>query len=379
MYCIREDYTSRSEGCYDPEINITDNCQDQVYATASRLVQEHGYTSVLDIGCGRGFKLMKYFRDLKTLGLDLPPTVEWLQSEYPDREWKTILLDSMPPQGYDLVICADAIEHISNPDLLIEFIKKSKPKKIVISTPDRDIIQELFYPWYLSRDPEWKDFNGPPFNGCHLREWSFAEFEQYISQYFTIEEHFHAPKGEACQCIVADPVIDLLGKWLGHRSTTTVDGKGLAYLPESGDDTTYRKAAEFLNDGPVEDWGCGTCYAKQFFTQPYTGIDGTADYADIVADLRRYQSNTHGILIRHVLEHNFEWELILRNAIVSAKKLVLIVFTPFTEKTGPKNFHSIGVPNISFCKEDLTQWFPKFTEEIVGSETIFYITRDGDE
>jgi hypothetical protein len=107
------------------------------------------------------------------------------------------------PQGYDLLICADVIEHVKNPDALLDFIKRAKPKTVVISTPDRDVLVELFYKWYLETDPAWTGFNGPPFNQCHLREWSFVEFENYISLHLEIETHFHCPREMACQCIVA--------------------------------------------------------------------------------------------------------------------------------------------------------------------------------
>jgi SAM-dependent methyltransferase len=202
MYCIREDYVHREEGDYDYEENITDDWQGEVYVAANEIVRSEKYTSVLDVGCGRGFKLVKHFSDMKTLGLDLRPTVEWLTENYPAHNWQVIDPEH-PPQGYDLLVCADVIEHVKDPDALLEFIKGASPKKIVISTPDRNLLDELFYKWYLQKDPAWTGFNGPPFNRCHLREWSFAEFNNYISAHFEIERHFHACREKACQCIVA--------------------------------------------------------------------------------------------------------------------------------------------------------------------------------
>jgi hypothetical protein len=173
--------------------------------------------------------------------------------------------------------------------------------------------------------------------------------------------------------------VNMLGRWKGLRKESTNDNKGEAYLQANGTDLDYRKAAAWLDDGPVEDWGCGTCYAKQFFTQPYVGVDGTDDYADVVADLRDYTSNTHGILLRGVLEHNWEWKEILKNALASCQKLVVITFTPFVEKT---RHYVIGspywqgdIPTLAFKKTDLTEMFPSYTEEAMSDEiTIFYVT-----
>lgn len=146
------------------------------------------------------------------------------------------------------------------------------------------------------------------------------------------------------------------------------------------DDLSYVRAARFLDDGDVEDWGCGSTYAKRFFKSKYTGVDGAAGFADVVADLRTYTSHTSGILLRHVLEHNYEWEKILRNALASADKIALVIFTPFGEKTKQISYHSVcEVPDISFQKTDLTECFTKWEEETLssktfyGTETIFYI------
>jgi hypothetical protein len=163
----------------------------------------------------------------------------------------------------------------------------------------------------------------------------------------------------------------MLGRWMGTRWA------GARY---GADDLSYRKAAQFLDGGPVEDWGCGTAYARQFFTHPYTGVDGTADFCDVVADLRIYRSHTYGILLRHVLEHNFEWRRILENALASCQRLALVIFTPFEETTRQIAWNQgVEVPDLSFRKQDLTECLPRYTEESFASrtgyntETIFYV------
>ena len=71
---------------------------------------------------------------------------------------------------------SDVIEHVLDPDSLLDFIESCKPKFIVFSTPDRDLICG-------------HDHFGPPSNACHVREWNFLEFKQYISNRFEIIEH----------------------------------------------------------------------------------------------------------------------------------------------------------------------------------------------
>lgn len=173
-----------------------------------------------------------------------------------------------------------------------------------------------------------------------------------------------------------DGTRSMLNKWAGHRDATGSNMAGFYGIEE-----TYKKAATFLGDGPVEDWGCGKAYARKFFTQPYKGVDGTPDGCDTVVELARYTTNTHGILMRHVLEHNFEWEKILKNALTSCKKLAIVVCTAFSDTTHLLYIDEWGIPIFSFKKTDLTEKFPSYTEEVVVgegqgqqcSETIFYV------
>jgi len=168
----------------------------------------------------------------------------------------------------------------------------------------------------------------------------------------------------------------MLDKWAGHRDATGANVAGFYGIEE-----TYKKTAVFLDDGPVEDWGCGKAYARKFFTQPYVGVDGTPDGCDTVVDLTKYTSNTHGILLRHVLEHNFEWERVLKNALTSCEKLAIVVCTAFGDTTRLLYIDEWGIPIFSFHEEDLTKHFPSYTKEVISgegqgqqcSETIFYV------
>lgn len=188
MYCIKDGYISREGALQDceNEQRMKDEWQNEVYACAWELAWERGYQSVLDLGTGSGFKLMKYFSSFETLGVELPANVDFLARTYPNRRWSEFCRG--PMEQFDLVICADAIEHVDNPDTIIGFIQAAEPKVVVLSTPDRALLR-------CGQD-------GPPANTKHVREWTFAEFENYVSHYFKIEQHFHSNKKQATQCVV---------------------------------------------------------------------------------------------------------------------------------------------------------------------------------
>ena len=171
----------------------------------------------------------------------------------------------------------------------------------------------------------------------------------------------------------------MLGKW-----NYSAAGAPSSY---GDDDETYKRAMSFLDGcGIVEDWGCGTAYAKKFLKSGiYVGIDGSpSPFTTTVADLRVYRSEAGGILLRHVLEHNWEWEKILDNAVASfRKKLVLVFFIPFgpaVQNIG-KNWN--GVPGLVLRREDIMKRLKPFgvkeesleTKTQYKQEQIFYVER----
>lgn len=185
-YCIKDGYVARLKNRYFDDTPLKDEWQKEVYARARELADAQGCRSVLDIGTGSGFKLLKYFGDVETLGMDLPPTVKWLRRTYPQRKWT----DKFEPVlGFDMVICADVIEHIPDPDQVLELIEKCQPRIAVISTPDRSLLK--------------RGLNGPPGNKAHVREWAFDEFGQYIGQRFKVLDHFISNQFQATQVVVA--------------------------------------------------------------------------------------------------------------------------------------------------------------------------------
>jgi SAM-dependent methyltransferase len=189
MYHIKQNYNHRSEIIYFDDTSLKDEWQNEVYQFA-RKIYNNNYSSVIDFGCGSGYKLIKYFSDVNTIGIDLEPTVTFLKNKYPHKKWTT---DPYSVENADIFIAADVIEHMDNPDVLIEIIKKIKPKEIILSTPERNL--QVFY----LRHPE----NGPPVNKFHVREWNMNEFNSYIGSYFNIESHVITNTEQCTQMIHA--------------------------------------------------------------------------------------------------------------------------------------------------------------------------------
>lgn len=176
----------------------------------------------------------------------------------------------------------------------------------------------------------------------------------------------------------------MLGKWdFWYR-----DVKRMSSF-RYGNTVSYSLAEEFLKNLEVEDWGCGTGAFKRIHQGPYIGVDGSkTPFVDKIADLRFYKSRVDGIMMRHILEHNYDWEIVLKNALASFKKrFCLIIFTPFRSTTKVidqnKNY-GVDVPTISFRKANIEKCFGDLkwslsenikTQTRYGAEHIYFVEK----
>lgn len=154
-----------------------------------------------------------------------------------------------------------------------------------------------------------------------------------------------------------------------------------------GSTETYKRAAEWLDGhgSVIEDWGCGCAAFKEYVNKSkYIGIEGSknayADKCDV--NLIEYTSSCDCILLRHVICHNVQWEKILKNAIQSFKKrMVLITFMPMASKTEIAFVNTdkryAGVPDFRFRAGDLVKHFVDYLVKVgsVGNETLFYLEK----
>ncbi|MBK5208342.1 MAG: methyltransferase domain-containing protein [Flavobacteriaceae bacterium] len=189
-YKIKRGYIHKSKYHYFDDTANTDSWQLEVYTKAKDYAEKENLHSIIDFGCGSAYKLIKYFNNYETTGIDLSPTYEFLKEKYPDGHWLKFGDFDMESLSADIVICSDVIEHVLDPDDLLNNIKKIKDVKyIFISTPDRNL------------NPS-KKF-GPPFNPSHIREWTFEELNEYVSAHFDIIEHLISNRKQWTQLIIA--------------------------------------------------------------------------------------------------------------------------------------------------------------------------------
>lgn len=170
-------------------LNDAYNYQYHVYRYALKLIEKYNIKSMIDIGCGPALKLSifnKAFPNLAITGIDQDHPIEFCTRTHKFGRWLVDDFENprndIPDLQGELVINADVIEHVLNPDKMLAYLAyRMAPNALaLISTPDRDRNYGMN-----------KMESGHP---SHIREWNKAEFAAYLqSRGWQIIEHFYLP------------------------------------------------------------------------------------------------------------------------------------------------------------------------------------------
>ncbi len=244
-YKIKSDYLINTNPSHHNDIPYTDGSQNEVYNFCKIFSDSNSLKSVLDLGCGSGYKLIKYFSEYETTGIETEPCYSFLNETYPDRKW---LLSGDPSKSFpdvdissDLVICSDVIEHIIDPDILLNFISSLDFKYLVISTPDREVLKHF-------NGYEDCEF-GPPLNMAHVREWSFEELKSYLSEKFEVVSGHHCDSQSECMFFLCKK--KEISKKKIHVSSCSFGKNNEAreiVFPEQIENEEYEITTSFYND-----------------------------------------------------------------------------------------------------------------------------------
>lgn len=175
-----------------------------------------------------------------------------------------------------------------------------------------------------------------------------------------------------------------IGRWDSYYRGMTREQTG-----QFGDDVTYKRGYAWLQKcALIEDWGAGRGFFRTLCgPKQYRGLDCShTPHADEIVDFVTYRSSVPGIFMRHVLEHNHGWQVILRNALDSfTERMALVIFTPFVEETRVNAFwEETQSPDYFFAKRDIEAVIgdikhhvegPIRTQTMYDYEHVFYLEK----
>lgn len=191
-YRISPHYVARNQYHHYDDSECEDEWQLEIYLHALGLMITNEFTHIADVGCGSGYKLVKYFEGFSSVGYELPVNVDILKKRYPDKDWRVSDFTKKNEIKADVIVCSDVIEHLIEPDDLLNYLKNQSFEYLIVSTPDRDLC-------YSDGDVY---LSGPPKNKAHQREWNFNEFRAYMDKHFDVVDHRVTNLQQATQMVI---------------------------------------------------------------------------------------------------------------------------------------------------------------------------------
>ena len=161
-------------GFWTPErLRASGVFQYPVYQLCRALLRSRRMRSFLDVGSGPGTKVAELIAphcdDL--LLLDQPSSRELVERQLPGARFVAADLDALDldlGRSFDLIVCADVLEHLKDPRGCVRFVRAhlAEGGRAVLSTPERDNLRG-------------RDCMGSP-HPDHVREWNAAEFRAFV-------------------------------------------------------------------------------------------------------------------------------------------------------------------------------------------------------
>ena len=152
-----------------------------------KIIQELKVDNILDAGCGEGFIMHNTLRKISKVRIDgfdiSKQALQDAKKILPNNSFfqGDITNIKSPNNSYDLVIALEILEHLENPKLALEELKRVTKKYCLISVP-----WEPFFS--LGNLLSGKNIKRLGRDKEHLQFWSRKQIVNLISEYFNIIE-----------------------------------------------------------------------------------------------------------------------------------------------------------------------------------------------
>lgn len=148
---------------------------------AQKILSGENFKKCLDVGCASGYmvsEISRVFPNASYFGVDsFDKVIGYGKKKYPHIKFKVANAEKLPFKTgeFDLIICYETIEHITNPLKALKEMKRilSKKGKLILTMDSGSLLFRIV--WYF-----WENTKGKVWKGAHLHPFHHEELENLI-------------------------------------------------------------------------------------------------------------------------------------------------------------------------------------------------------
>lgn len=137
--------------------------------------------TVLDVGCGEGYlarAILDRFPGARYRGVDVSEgAVEAARARCPEATFEVATIETLASwtETFDVVVCSEVLEHLSDPHAALKILAARCAKTLVVSVPN----EPLFWLANLARGKYLETLGNHP---EHIQHWSAPGFVRFVRE-----------------------------------------------------------------------------------------------------------------------------------------------------------------------------------------------------
>lgn len=148
-----------------------------------KILKDKKFSKILDVGCAGGLmtgKILSFFPKSRIIGVDVySDAIKFAKYKYPSVKFYKANAHKLPfpDNSFNLIVCYETIEHVFNPQKVLEEIHRlAKKNSTIILAMDSGNLMFRFIWWF------WEKTKGKVWKGAHLHPFHYNQLEKLIKK-----------------------------------------------------------------------------------------------------------------------------------------------------------------------------------------------------
>lgn len=150
---------------------------------AKKIIKDSQFQNCLDVGSASGFMVSEISKDHPGkifFGIDVyDKAIKFAKKRYPNIKFQVATAEKLPFKNgsFDLILCFETIEHIENPQIALEEMKRvlKKGGTAIVTMDSGSILFRVV--WWV-----WEKTKGRVWQGAHLHPFHHKQLQKMIEQ-----------------------------------------------------------------------------------------------------------------------------------------------------------------------------------------------------